>query len=66
MGEPEAWAAIRAGAVEIEGVEFKVTKEPHGWCTGCYYHRPDDNPWYCPGLAMKICTTGGHILVRQS
>lgn len=60
MGEPEALEAIRKGYVEIDNKTFKVIKEPHGFCDGCYFLGKD-----CPKLAHMICCTGGMILKEQ-
>lgn len=64
MGETEAINAINQGHVNIEGVEFKVKKQKHGWCDGCFYEGKK-LVHQCPDLARHICCTGGNILVED-
>lgn len=58
MFEPEAYKALNDGFVKIDGIKYKITKHPRGWCEGCCFY---DDVRPCPHLAHKICSTGGVV-----
>ena len=64
MGEPEVLDAIKKGSVTIENVNFKITKQEHGWCDGCFY-QSNKLVHNCPDMARHICCTGGYILIEN-
>ena len=64
MGEIEAINTIKAGKVTLENINFKIVKQEHGWCDGCFYES-NKLVHNCPDLARKICCTGGNILIED-
>lgn len=69
MNEPHIKKLISSGQpVEIKNVLYDIVKQPQGHCDGCAFiphlkHKDTLGP--CPSLAVHICCTGGHILVKH-
>lgn len=57
--------AIADGFISIDNTHYTIEKQPRGWCDGCSFYPQFLETGHCPSIAIKLCCTGGNILIKQ-